>query len=195
LEEELKGLQAKGFIESANIPDLGPIPQSSPVSAPESDPGSDSESESNSEEDEEDDDGAIDDDDDEEYNEKVAKKAAAAAERATRRSTRRSLGAEGGSEPPSTEDKKDDSGANSDETPKPDVPKKRKRGRPPKIDTPEEARIRAILRAIRKVKDEDGRQLFLEFEKLPDPDQYPDYYKEIKKPLALDNITVVSHLT
>lgn len=36
----------------------------------------------------------------------------------------------------------------------------------------------------------DGRQLFLEFEKLPDPEQYPDYYKEIKKPIALDHITV-----
>lgn len=174
------------------MPDLGPIPQSSPVSAPESEPGSDSQSESNSEEDEEDDDGAMDDEDDE-YNEKERKKAAA--DRATRRSTRRSSGAEGGSEGPSTEDKKDDSGANSDETPKPDIPKKRKRGRPPKIDTPEEARIRAILRAIRKVKDDDGRQLFVEFEKLPDPDQYPDYYKEIKKPLALDNITVLSQLT
>lgn len=45
------------------------------------------------------------------------------------------------------------------------------------------------MRAIRKVKDSDGRQLFLEFEKLPDPEQYPDYYKEIKKPIALDNIT------
>jgi chromatin structure-remodeling complex subunit RSC1/2 len=79
----------------------------------------------------------------------------------------------------------------SGETPKTDdVPKRRKRGRPPKIDTPEEARIRSILRAIRKVKDEDGRQLFTEFEKLPDQEQYPDYYNEIKKPIALDQITV-----
>lgn len=70
-----------------------------------------------------------------------------------------------------------------------EVPKKRKRGRPPNIDTPEEASIRAILESMREVKDSDGRQLFLEFETLPDQDQHPDYYKEIKQ--AMDGITVM----
>jgi hypothetical protein len=67
----------------------------------------------------------------------------------------------------------------------------RRRGRPPRIDTPEEARIRAILHAIKNVKDKNGRLLFLGFEKLPDEEQYPDYYKEIKRPIALNDITVL----
>ena len=90
-------------------------------------------------------------------------------------------------------DEKQEPARPEDETPKPEnseVPRKRKRGRPPKIDTPEEARIRSILRTVRKVKDSDGRQLFLEFEKLPDQELYPDYYNEIKKPIALDFISV-----
>jgi chromatin structure-remodeling complex subunit RSC1/2 len=182
-------------VEDAAIPDLGPIPQSSPISSKSGGDGASSRdsddssgSESDSDEEDEEDDGAIDEDDEDEYNEKSGRKAGDAA-RASRPRTRRSLSGkdagEGG--------KKDDSTrVSSDETPKTDdVPKQRKRGRPPKIDTPEEARIRSILRAIRKVKDDDGRQLFTEFEKLPDPDQYPDYYNEIKKPIALDQITVL----
>ena len=147
---------------------------------------SDSDSNSDSEDEAGDDAGAA-DDDEEEYAEKIAK--VDAATRTVRTRTRRT--ATGGSA--SAEDKKETSTKPSEDTPKPDAeaaPRKRKRGRPPKIDTPEEARIRAILRAIRKVKDSDGRQLFLEFEKLPDEQQYPDYYKEIKRPIALDNITV-----
>ena len=68
---------------------------------------------------------------------------------------------------------------------------KRKLRRPPRINTPEEARIRSILHAIKHVKDDSGRLLFLGFEKLPDEEQYPDYYKEIKRPIALSDITVL----
>jgi chromatin structure-remodeling complex subunit RSC1/2 len=197
LEEELKQLHSRGYIETASLPDLGPIPQSSPVSAhsdspeassDESESDSNSEDEEEEEEEEEEDAGAAGDDDGDEYAEKSAKKDSTG--RATRPRTRRSTTTKAVSESASTDDKK---ARPSDDALKPEteVPKKRKRGRPPKIDTPEEARIRTILRAIRKVKDSDGRQLFLAFEKLPDPDQYPDYYNEIKRPIALDNITVM----
>lgn len=193
LEEELKQLQSRGYIENGTLPDLGPIPQSSPVSA-HSDPPEASSDESGSdsdsgEEEEEEDVGAADDDDGDDYAEMDAKRDSTA--RTTRPRTRRSTTAKTVSESTSIEDKKP---RPSDDTSKPEneAPKKRKRGRPPKIDTPEEARMRTILRAIRKVKDSDGRQLFLEFEKLPDPEHYPDYYQEIKQPIALDHITVRS---
>lgn len=191
MQEELKLLQARGYVENASIPDLGPLPPSSPVSARSDSPEgssdeSDSDSNSDSEDEAEDDAGGA-EDDEEEYAEKGTK--ADSVTRTVRPRTRRTTA--GGST--SAEDKKETSARPSENTPKPGAeaaPRKRKRGRPPKIDTPEEARVRAILRAIRKVKDSDGRQLFLEFEKLPDQEQYPDYYKEIKRPIALDHITV-----
>ena len=198
--EELQQLHSRGFIESPNIPDLGPIPASSPISPQpasgdaSSDENSDSESNSESDGDEEEDEedtAAAEDDEEEEYEEKGAKNASSPS---TRPRTRRIASKTTNSAP---EDEKEDSTklAETGTTAKPESKapaRKRKRGRPPKIDTPEEARIRSVLRAIRKVKDTDGRQLFLEFEKLPDPEQYPDYYKEIKKPIALDHITVTT---
>jgi chromatin structure-remodeling complex subunit RSC1/2 len=181
----------RGYVENANIPDLGPLPQSSPVSARSDSPegsSDESDSDSNSDSDDEvEDDAAVAEDDEDEYDEKEIKPDSVT--RTVRPRTRRTATA--GST--SAEDKKETSARPSEDTPKPEAepaPRKRKRGRPPKIDTPEEARIRAILRAIRKVKDSDGRQLFLEFEKLPDEVLYPDYYKEIKRPIALDHITV-----
>jgi len=190
----LKQLHARGFIESPNIPDLGPIPQSSPVSARSASTEDSDESDSDSNSDEEDDGedaGAADDDEEDEYSEKVKSDSVT---RRGRPRTRRATVTNAGAGSSSTDDKKEQSARPSDDTPKLDpadtLPRKRKRGRPPKIDSPEEARIRTILRAIRKVKDTDGRQLFLEFEKLPDQEQYPDYYKEIKRPIALDHITV-----
>lgn len=196
MKDELQQLHERGFIESAEVPELGPLPASSPVSvhSKEEEPSSDeSDSDSNSDEDDDDDAGAVDDDEEDEYAEKGAKK-----DGTPRTSLRpRTRRAATKSSSPSAEDKKDPSTKSSENTPKPETeiaPKKRKRGRPPKIDTPEEARIRSILRAIRKVKDSDGRHLFLEFEKLPDQDLYPDYYKEIKRPIALDHITVLISL-
>jgi chromatin structure-remodeling complex subunit RSC1/2 len=178
---------------------LGPIPTSSPSEKPNKDDSSssgvsDSDSNHSSEEDDddgadaEDDDAVVEEDDgDEEYEEKGIKLESAPRPglrvRPQRSITKFSPGAE---------DKKVGTGK-TESAPKPEtaVVRKRKRGRPPKIDTPEEARIRTALRAVRKVKDRDGRQLFLEFEKLPDPELYPDYHNEIKRPIALDHITVL----
>lgn len=64
----------------------------------------------------------------------------------------------------------------------------KKRGRPPSVLTPTEARISSILRGLRKFKDDDGSLLILPFEKLPDKAAISDYYTTITNPIALDNI-------
>ncbi|KAG4305521.1 hypothetical protein PORY_001077 [Pneumocystis oryctolagi] len=63
---------------------------------------------------------------------------------------------------------------------------KRKRGRPPKVDTPDEARMKIVLRVIRKEKDERGRTLFTWFEKFPD-DKLNQNHK-IKQSITLEDI-------
>jgi chromatin structure-remodeling complex subunit RSC1/2 len=68
-----------------------------------------------------------------------------------------------------------------------DVPLK-KRGRPPKVFTPLEARIYALLKGLRKFKNENGELRVLPFEKLPDKALAKDYYAVVKNPIALDGI-------
>lgn len=65
---------------------------------------------------------------------------------------------------------------------------RKKRGRPPRVDTPMEARIKAVLKGIRKLKDPSGQLKVRHFERLPDKAVYPDYYIEIKEPVAIDII-------
>ncbi|THC95460.1 hypothetical protein EYZ11_005054 [Aspergillus tanneri] len=64
---------------------------------------------------------------------------------------------------------------------------RKKRGRPPRVDTPMEARIKAVLKGIRKLKGPSGLKV-RHFERLPDKAIYPDYYVEIKEPIAIDII-------
>lgn len=64
----------------------------------------------------------------------------------------------------------------------------KKRGRPPKVFTPLEARIQAILKGLRRFKNESGQLRILHFEKLPDKAELPDYYAQIRNPIALDTI-------
>ena len=66
-------------------------------------------------------------------------------------------------------------------------PRKR-RGRPPRVDTPMEARIKAVLKGIRKFKNDTGQIMVHQFEKLPDKAALPDYYVEIKEPIAIELI-------
>jgi chromatin structure-remodeling complex subunit RSC1/2 len=80
----------------------------------------------------------------------------------------------------STKRERDD-GAKDDDAPK-------RRGRPPKVLTPMEGRIHAVLFQLRKFKGDDGEARILPFEKLPDKATNPDYYQAIKQPIALDNI-------
>ncbi|KAI9797955.1 MAG: hypothetical protein M1833_005011 [Piccolia ochrophora] len=65
---------------------------------------------------------------------------------------------------------------------------RKKRGRPPRVDTPMEARIKAIIKGLRKLRGSDGSQKITKFEKLPDKAQMPEYFSEIKNPMALDTI-------
>jgi chromatin structure-remodeling complex subunit RSC1/2 len=65
---------------------------------------------------------------------------------------------------------------------------RKRRGRPPKVDTPMEARIKAVLKGIRKPKDKAGNLKVRHFERLPDKAEYPAYFMEIKDPIALDTI-------
>lgn len=65
---------------------------------------------------------------------------------------------------------------------------RKKRGRPPRVDTPMEARIKAVLKGIRKFKDPSGQLKVLPFDRLPDKAMYPDYFMEIREPMAIDLI-------
>lgn len=65
---------------------------------------------------------------------------------------------------------------------------KRARGRPPKLLTPLEARIQAILKGLRKPKDENGQLLIANFDRLPDKAAMPEYFAEIKNPMAYDGL-------
>lgn len=69
---------------------------------------------------------------------------------------------------------------------------RKKRMRPPKVDTPNESRIKNILKGIRKSKNAAGVPKILQFERLPDKAAMPEYYTEIKSPMAIDNIKVRS---
>ena len=64
----------------------------------------------------------------------------------------------------------------------------RRPGRPLRILTPVEARIDAVLRGLRKVKDDEGELRIAPFERLPDKSALPDYYTAIQNPIALDMI-------
>jgi chromatin structure-remodeling complex subunit RSC1/2 len=64
----------------------------------------------------------------------------------------------------------------------------KKRGRPPEVFTPIEARIHALLKGLRKFKHPSGEMLILPFERLPDKQAMPDYYTAIKDPIAMDTI-------
>lgn len=64
----------------------------------------------------------------------------------------------------------------------------KRRGRPPKVFTPLEARIQALLKGLRRFKNENGQLRILHFERLPDKAELPDYYAAIRAPMALDTI-------
>lgn len=51
-----------------------------------------------------------------------------------------------------------------------------------------EARIKAVLKGIRKLKGPGSQLKVRHFERLPDKATYPDYYMEIREPIAIDII-------
>ncbi|QSS60916.1 bromeodomain-containing protein [Histoplasma capsulatum] len=151
---EFRKLVEQGIIssETAELPDLGEIPDADPLPVEED--------EEEEEEDDEEDDEAEDSDDE-------------AGRRRQKRPNRGSSKREGA---------KDDQNKIND----PEF--RKKRGRPPRVDTPMEARIKAVLKGIRKFKDSTGQLKVRHFERLPDKAAYPDYFSEIKDPMAIDLI-------
>jgi chromatin structure-remodeling complex subunit RSC1/2 len=83
---------------------------------------------------------------------------------------------------PSLASKREKEGKEKDEDPD----TRKKRGRPPRVDTPMEARIKAIMKGLRKPKSSNGDLMIVNFERLPDKALLPDYFREIKQPIALD---------
>ena len=71
-----------------------------------------------------------------------------------------------------------------------DISVKKRRGRPPKVDTPMEARMKNVLKGLRKPKDDNGNIMAVNFEKLPDKAAMPEYYTEIKTPMSIEQIKV-----
>jgi len=69
-----------------------------------------------------------------------------------------------------------------------DPESRKKRGRPPKVLTPTEARIQAVLKGLRKPKNSSGQLKISHFERLPDKTVMPEYFNEIKNPMAYDGL-------
>ena len=164
-EKEFKDLADQDIIshEVAILPDLGELP---PVETPFP---------VEEEEDEEDDDDEEDDEDDDESDDEGGKRKRKRGPRSTAAITKR----EGGT-------KEDGLQKSSDADPR------KRRGRPPRVDTPMESRIKNVLKSIRKHKNGLGQIIIHQFEKLPDKTVMPEYYIEIKEPMAIEQIKVSS---
>jgi len=158
--EELKKLVEQKVIpeEESELPDLGEIPPADPSPPPEPEE-EEAEIEDDEEEDEEDEE-EDETDDDRPRRRKRGRRSSAATKR---------------------DGKGDDGG-------KDDPEAQKKRGRPPKVHTPMEARINTLLKGLRKFKNPGGDLKILHFEKMPDKSVMPEYYQEIKNPIAMDLI-------
>ncbi|KAL6721153.1 hypothetical protein ACLMJK_000253 [Lecanora helva] len=160
-EKEFKALADQGVIsqETAVLPDLGDLPPAeSPLPMEE-------------DEDEEDEEDEDDEDDDDGSDDEGGKRRRKRGPRSTAAITKREGGA------------KDDSGQKGN-----DADLRRRRGRPPRVDTPMESRIKNVLKSIRKYKGALGQIMIRDFEKLPDKTVMPEYYVEIKEPIAVEQI-------
>ncbi|EWC45580.1 hypothetical protein DRE_05438 [Drechslerella stenobrocha 248] len=181
--------------EEAILPDLGPLPTTESDeededeaeaeaeaevdddsdSGGEEDEDGDGEEEEEEEDDDEDEDEEMEDADAAKDNEDEDEGDDADGTTRTRRSSRRVAKKVTGTE------------AGAEEKKKSKAPKKR--GRPPRVDEPYECRIKAILKWIRKFKDEENKKTrHSAFEKLPDPKATPEYYRAVTDPIAIDGL-------
>ena len=163
-QDEFRKLVAQKVIsvETAEYPDLGELP-------PVEDLPPRAEVEEEEEEEEEDDEDEEEEEDEEDSDEDGTRRKRKRGARTSAAITKREGASRG------------------ERTQKGEDPRKR-RGRPPKVDTPMEARIRNILKGIRRFKNDHGHVMVYSFEKLPDKAELPDYYIEIKEPLAIEQI-------
>ncbi|KAA8893961.1 hypothetical protein FN846DRAFT_976556 [Sphaerosporella brunnea] len=183
LKEALADCVSKGLIkeDNAQLPDLGPLPPPSPEIQPASPEKEVEEMSVDDEASEEDEASEVTELSEEEESKKRRNsgrgrrtRRGSSQPRATRRRTM------GGSEV-KEDDAEDEAGAKKTK----DDPR-RKRGRPPRVDTPMETRIKNILKALRKLKDSRGSARMTAFEKLPEKKEFPEYFTEIKRPIAMD---------
>lgn len=163
IERELKKLVDEKIVSEtvATLPFLGEIPEQDPLLPEEEEEEEEEDDEEELEVDEEDDD-EDEEDDGKRKRRRPARSAAASAKR------------EGGSRA-AKEDAKND-----------DPESRKKRGRPPRVDTPMEARIKAIMKAIRKPRNQQNKLMVSAFERVPDKTVMPEYHSEIKNPMAMD---------
>ncbi|KAL8784441.1 MAG: hypothetical protein Q9213_003964 [Squamulea squamosa] len=160
MEREFRQLAEEKIItvQDAILPDLGEIPPASPRPAEDE------------EEDDEDDDEDDEEDEVDESEEEGGKRKRRRGPRSLAAITKRDATT------------KEDAQKSGDSDPR------KKRGRPPRVDTPMEARIKAVLKGIRKFKNDSGQIMIHQFEKLPDKTTMPEYYQEIKEPIAIEII-------
>ena len=162
IESELKRLVTEGTITEtvAALPYLGEIPEQDPLLPEEEEEEDDEDDEEElelEEEEEEDDDG-----DGKRRKRRGPRSTAAIAKR------------EGGARAREEREKNDDPES------------RKKRGRPPRVDTPMEARIKAIMKAIRKPRNQANKLMVSAFERVPDKAVMPEYHAEIRQPMAMD---------
>ncbi|KAH8726652.1 hypothetical protein GQ44DRAFT_650434 [Phaeosphaeriaceae sp. PMI808] len=159
--QELKRLVDDHVIseETATLPYLGEIPEQDPLLPEEEE-----------EDDEEDDEEELEVDEEEEDDEEDEGK------RKRRRGPRSAA----------TIAKRDSGGRAKDDTKNDDPESRKKRGRPPRVDTPMEARIKTIMKGIRKPRNKANKLMVSAFERVPDKAVMPEYHAEIKIPMAMD---------
>lgn len=162
IEQELKKLVEEKVIteEIATLPYLGEIPEQDPLLPEEEEEEEEEDDEEELEVDEEEDD--EEDDDGKRKRRRGPRSTAAIAKRE-------------GRERAAKEDPKND-----------DPESRKKRGRPPRVDTPMEARIKTIMKAIRKPRNSANKLMVSAFERVPDKAVMPEYHAEIKNPMAMD---------
>lgn len=165
LEQELQKLVESKLIsaEVAKLPYLGEIPPQDDLP-----PGVKEEDDEDEDDDDDDDEEAEDSDD---------------SSRVKRRGRGRPRGSLNGV-------KKDASGGKDDELRIAEIEARKKRGRPPKVDTPMEVRIKNVLKGMRKFKNKDGFSRINSFDRLPDKAVMPEYFAAIKVPMAVDVLKV-----
>lgn len=161
LENQLKKLVESKVIleEDAALPYLGEIPAADDLPVEE-----DEDEEEDEEEDE-------DDEADEELGDEPPKK------RGRGRPRKSSIVVKRDKEPAAAKEEKND-----------DPETRKKRGRPPKVLTPTEGRIQTVLKGLRKPKNSDFQPLISHFERLPDKAAMPEYFQEVRNPIAYDGL-------
>ncbi|MBE7180142.1 MAG: hypothetical protein INR71_02855, partial [Terriglobus roseus] len=164
LEKEFAKLATDGVIsdEAAKLPYIGEIPAQDDV-----DPVEEVVEEEEEEDGDEDDEDEDEDDEDEDDEGGGRRKKKSRGPRSTAAITKR-------------EGKADRDGGEGDT--------RKRRGRPPRVDTPLEAKIKAVLKGLRKSKNSAGQLMIAHFERLPDKAAMPEYFNEVKQPIALDMI-------